>query len=620
MGVILQFIFVILLLSGITTFIYIKRSRETSELTIAGSNSFEKLVKLVLKECTEIIEIDRGLIYKDVEYEASRKNKQRIAEALKKCVYGEENAKRITMSTMHDIIAKHLTDIDSCNKVIDFSNLDLLTPEQKFEIVIYELRKEHGKNVINYLNSVYEFSKPKVIIEGSRARREVDYILMDKIFEEQIPYKSLDYEQALDILTIFVYQVAKGYGKIETLRELNIDGLELGTTGAVRYRMLGTNPNYVVERSCSIQIDAQWIHLSFIDFGSIEEIKRLVLNMSNVEGSEALTIKKPLKVVDSYNGNRITAIRPDVGATWGLFMRSFSAGIVSVKQWLNKPEIKNWELVDELLYYLAISLQNVAFTGQQNTGKTTLMKGFIDYLAYFNIRILEMSFELNINEIYPERNVFCCKPTEWATSTEIQDILKKTDGYVSLVGEIAEDIVAANAMKFGLVASACTIFSHHGNDFRGLIDGLTGSLLSCGMYKDYSIAQQTVLDVVKHNVHLNFCGKHRVVEYIEEIVKGSLIESYPKVKQSSDVVSAIDQVTAMNREHYQRVTDRVRYSRREIIRFDKKTMSYVPNEWYTTERFESIISKLPEEERLNFVEFYRKNWDKPKDGGLEAGA
>lgn len=595
-------------LGGATYFMYKKRSNEVSELVLSGSNSFEKLCKIVMKDCTEIIKLDRGLVYKDVEYEASRKNKERVAEALKKCVYGEENAKKVVMSTMRDIIAKHLTDLDQCNSIIDFTDLSILTPEQKFEIIIYELRKTHGKNVIKYLNSIYEFTKPRVIIEGQDPRRELDYSLVDKMFEEQVPYNELTYEQALDILTIFVYQNTKGFGKIETIRELNIDGFELGTSGSIRYRMLGTNPDYTVERSMWIQIEAQWIHMSFIDFGTVDEIKRLVLNYSNVEGSESLTIKKPLKVVDNYNGSRITCIRPDVGATWGMFVRSFSAGVSRVPQWLDKPEVHNWELVDRLLYYLARSDQNVAFTGQQNTGKTTLMKGYIDYFKKVNIRVLEMSFELNLNELYPDRNVFCTKPTEFVTSTEVQDILKKTDGYVSMVGEIAEDIVAANAMKFGLVASASTIFSHHGVDYQGLIDGLTGSLLSCGMYKDYGIAQQIVLDVVKHNVHLNFHGHLRIVEYIEEIVKGEVVVPYQKIKKSNSIIEAIDQLTELNREYYQRTTDRIRYSRREIIRFNKKTMTYEPNEFYTEERFKSILTKLPPEDVPEFIKFVKTNW------------
>ena len=423
-----------------------------------------------------------------------------------------------------------------------------------------------------------------------------------------MPYDSLSYEQCIDVISILVYQNSKGYGKIDTLMQQNIDGLELGTVGAIRYRLLNANPNYVIERSCSIQLDAQWIHLSFINFGTVDEIKRLVLNVSNTEGSEALTIKRPTKVVDMYNGSRVTCIRPNVGATWGLFVRSFSAGVISVKKWLDKPEVKNWEIVDKLLFYLCQCTENTAVTGQQNTGKTTLMKGLIGYYPYFNIRVIEMSFELQLNEIYPDRNIFCTRNDEFTSATEVQDILKKTDGYLSMAGEIATNEVAANAMQFGLVASQATMFSHHGKDYMGLIEGLTNALLSSGQFNDRDSAQGLVLDVVKHNVHCDFHKKLRVVDYIEEIVKGETIVPYQDIKVSSDVVSAIDQSTALNREFYQRTTDRVRYTSRKIIRFNHETNTYEPYEWYTPERFAIMLDKMPDEHKAGFIQFYKDNW------------
>lgn len=608
---IVSYIVTALILAGVTFVLYKRRAGEKSSLQVEGTNGLEQLIKVVLKDCTEIIKVDRGLTFKDAEFEASRRNKERIAEALKKCVYGDENSKRTVMEVMRAIIAKHCPDLESCNKIVDFTDLNYLTPEQQFEILIYETSKDWGKDVIKELDKRYHFSKPRVIKEGTKPRCEWDYVLLEQMFKDLVlaKYTSLNYTQALDILTILVFQMSKGPGgKVETLRCLNIDGWELGTIGAIRYRILGTNPDYVIERSCSIQINATWVHLSFINFGTVEEIRRITINMSNVEGSEPLTIKKPLKVVDGYDGSRITCIRPDVGATWGLFVRSFSAGVTRVPDWLKGSGTKNWEMVDRLLYFLAMSSQNIAFTGQQNTGKTTLMKGFIDYYNYVNIRVLEKSFELNLNEIYPERNVFCTKPTEFASSTDVQDLLKKTDGFLSMVGEIAEDIVAANAMRFGLVGSCSTIFSHHGVDYHGLIDGLTGSLISCGAYADYDIAQQIVLDVVKHNVHLNFNGQSRVIEYIEEIEKGAVREDYPTWSKPTTVVEAIHQNTQMNKEFYQRSTDRVRYSSRKIILFDKARNEYIPGAWYSPERFRDMLEKLPVHERDNFIEFYKKYW------------
>lgn len=598
----------ILIVITITVRFYLKRKKQTVFGKGYVINTFEELVTIVLRDFTEIIKPDRGLMKTSIEYEASLRNKSRIAQAARKCVYGEENARRTIIKVFHDIIASHLLTLESCYSIFNFEDLETLPPEIKFEILLYCLAPQYGKNAVKFLNDTYKWSSPRYITQSGLERREVDYALVDTMFKEQMPYDSLSYEQCIDVISILVYQNSKGYGKIDTLMQQNIDGLELGTVGAIRYRLLNANPDYVTERSCSIQLDAQWIHLSFINFGTVDEIKRLVLNVSNTEGSEALTIKRPTKVVDMYNGSRVTCIRPNVGATWGLFVRSFSAGVISVKKWLDKPEVKNWEIVDKLLFYLCQCTENTAVTGQQNTGKTTLMKGLIGYYPYFNIRVIEMSFELQLNEIYPDRNIFCTRNDEFTSATEVQDILKKTDGYLSMAGEIATNEVAANAMQFGLVASQATMFSHHGKDYMGLIEGLTNALLSSGQFNDRDSAQGLVLDVVKHNVHCDFHKKLRVVDYIEEIVKGETIVPYQDIKVSSDVVSAIDQSTALNREFYQRTTDRVRYTSRKIIRFNHETNTYEPYEWYTPERFAIMLDKMPDEHKAGFIQFYKENW------------
>ena len=598
----------ILIVVTITVRFYLKRKKQTVFGKGYVINTFEELVTILLRDFTEIIKPDRGLMKTSIEYEASLRNKSRIAQAARKCVYGEENARRTIIKVFHDIIASHLLTLESCYSIFNFEDLETLPPEIKFEILLYCLAPQYGKNAVKFLNDTYKWSSPRYIAQSGLERREVDYALVDTMFKEQMPYDSLSYEQCIDVISILVYQNSKGYGKIDTLMQQNIDGLELGTVGAIRYRLLNANPDYVTERSCSIQLDAQWIHLSFINFGTVDEIKRLVLNVSNTEGSEALTIKRPTKVVDMYNGSRVTCIRPNVGATWGLFVRSFSAGVISVKKWLDKPEVKNWEIVDKLLFYLCQCTENTAVTGQQNTGKTTLMKGLIGYYPYFNIRVIEMSFELQLNEIYPDRNIFCTRNDEFTSATEVQDILKKTDGYLSMAGEIATNEVAANAMQFGLVASQATMFSHHGKDYMGLIEGLTNALLSSGQFNDRDSAQGLVLDVVKHNVHCDFHKKLRVVDYIEEIVKGETIVPYQDIKVSGDVVSAIDQSTALNREFYQRTTDRVRYTSRKIIRFNHETNTYEPYEWYTPERFAIMLDKMPDEHKAGFIQFYKENW------------
>ena len=83
---------------------------------------------------------------------------------------------------------------------------------------------------------------------------------------------------------------------------------------------------------------------------------------------------------------------------------------------------------------------------------------------------------------------------------------------------------------------------------------------------------------------------------------------YQDIRESKNVVEAIDQSTNLNREFYQRTTDRVRYTSRKIIQFNQKTATYEPYEWYTPSRFMQMMEKMPDEHKAGFMQFYVDNW------------
>ena len=254
------------------------------------------------------------------------------------------------------------------------------------------------------------------------------------------------------------------------------------------------------------------------------------------------------------------------------------------------------------------SEQTCAFTGQQNTGKTSMMKAAMADVAMVNIRILEMSFELAIRELYPWKNVLTAKPTDYVTSSQVQDLFKKTDGYLSMVGEVAEDIVAARMIQFCLIASAFTIFSHHAKNDEDLINGLANSLVSSGEYENHDIATSTVLDAIKNNVHLDFVHGERCIAYISEIVKLNEIAPYPAIKRSATIQEAIDQMTMVQREFFTRTTDRVRFKSRKIVVLNPDNMTYEAREGYSPAALRRILTKLQGEDRKEFIAWYRKNW------------
>jgi pilus assembly protein CpaF len=606
-------IFTIAVLAGITFLMYRSRKNERPTADYKSKITIESLGELVSTELAELVRDDDLMLTTDTHFKAMSYKKRTIAKALDECVYGVERAKNMVLSCIRQIIERELPEVQDCMEVVDFNDLYYIEPNIQWEVLIYMVKKQHKTDTMAYLCDKYDLATEREIkneLTGEINKRCLfDSTFLSEVLEKELDGHQLEYNEMLDIITILVCQNRFGFGVADTLRGLDIDGFNFGTSGSIRYVIDGTyNVPYRTVNSVWVQLKATWIHFSFLSFGTEEEMKRIINQLVAWGTTAPMTEKSPYKVNDAYDGARVTAIRPPAGECWACFVRKFSSGLYVKEKLLNKPRIKNWELPSTLIYYLMRGEQTTAFTGQQNTGKTSMMKAAMADVAMVNIRILEMSFELAIRELYPWKNVLTVKPTDYVSAANLQDLLKKTDGYLSMVGEVAEDIVAARMIQFCLIASAFTIFSHHAKTDADLINGLTNSLVACGEYENHDVAMSTVLDAIKNNVHLDFVKGERVIAFISEIVKLNEIEPYPELKRSENVADAIDQLASLQREYYTRTTDRVRFTSRHIIEFNPETMTYEAKDGYTEEALRRICSKLKGEDRKNFIAWYRENW------------
>lgn len=604
---------VVAVLAIVTIIMYRARKNERPSAEYTSRITVESLGELVSQELAELVRDDDLIITNDKHFEALAYKKRTLAKALDECIYGVEKAKNLVQSNIRYILERELPEMQDCLEVVDFNDLFYIDPNIQWEVLIYMVKKHHKSNPMSYLCDKYDLTTERPIHNeltgGTDMRCLFDGEFLSEVLEQELDGHQLEYNEMLDIITILVYRSRYGFGIVDTLRGLDVDGFNFGTSGSVRYMINGTyNVPYRTTNSIWVQLKATWIHFSFLDFMKEEEMKRIVNQLVAWGTTAPMTEKSPYKVNDAYDGARVTAIRPAAGECWACFVRKFSSGLYVKEKLLNKPTIKNWELPSTLIYYLMRGEQTTAFTGQQNTGKTSMMKAAMADVAMVNIRILEMSFELAIRELYPWKNVLTVKPTDYVTSGQLQDLLKKTDGYLSMVGEVAENIVAARMIQFCLIASAFTIFSHHAKSDEDLINGLSDSLVACGEYENHDVAMTTVLDAIKNNVHLDFVKGERVIAYISEIEKLNEIAPYPELTRSGTVQEAIDQLAQLQREFYTRSTDRVRFKSHKIIVFNPNTMSYEPGETYSADALRRICSKLNAEDRKNFIEWYRKNW------------
>lgn len=621
---------------AIITFVWYRiRKNERPDLDYTLKITVDSLGEMVSQELAELVRDDDLIVASDIKFEAIRKNKKVIADAIDQCIYGVEKAKNVVLAQIRYILERELETEQDCCEVVDFSDVLYLEPNIQWEVLMYITKKKERQFPMGYLNKKYKLSEEREIPneiypDQVHKRCLFDYQFLTEVLERELGDHKLEYSEMLDILTILVYQKRFGFGVVDTLRGLDVDGFNFGTSGSVRYIIEGRyDIPYRTTNSVWVQLNAKWIHFSFLDFYKEEEMKRVINQLVAWGTTAPMTEKDPKKVNDGYDGARITAIRPPAGECWAVFCRKFSSGLYIKEKLLNKPTVHNWQLPSELMMWLMKSEQTTAFTGQQNTGKTSMMKAAMADIAMVNVRILEMSFELAIRELYPWKNVLTVKPTDYVSAANLQDLLKKTDGYLSMVGEVAEDIVAARMIQFCLIASAFTIFSHHAKTDEDLINGLANSLVASGEYENHDVAMSTVLDAIKNNVHLDFCKGERVVAFISEIEKLNEISPYPTLKECCNRVikelwghGSLDNLPAgatldnvltaanamLNREYYTRSTDRVRFTSHHIIEFNSETMTYETKEGYSADALRRICNKLKGEDRREFIRWYRKNW------------
>jgi pilus assembly protein CpaF len=154
----------------------------------------------------------------------------------------------------------------------------------------------------------------------------------------------------------------------------------------------------------------------------------------------------------------------------------------------------------------------------QGCGKTTLLMALVEYIPpEYTLRVLELAFELHLRRWYPKRNIVTFRETDEIDGWQGLELQKKTDGAVSIIGEVASARVAAWMVESGQVGSLFTLFTHHAKTTRALILSLRNSLLKEGSFSNERIATEQVVNVVNFDVHLHLDREGR--RFIERITQ-----------------------------------------------------------------------------------------------------
>ena len=624
-NIILTLVVIILAGGGIAYFVKRNKNAEVEEEVQKDEKTYtldemRDYIKKRLDEITKVNLYDIGLSEEELK---RRKNKKyALKKALKGCTYGDVNDKRYVKELIFDLLSKEYgVNEANISSAIPFDMPSLLTPQDKFDILIYVYKKEFGYEALTQLIKRYNLATLKYL----QGETKPCYVITDdeisEIFEKE--NIALSFYDKLEIVVQRIYQHYKGYSSIDEIRDMNIDGVSGGVSGlpeSFLSQVAQTDGDYLdqvaehkVPRACDsiwIFFQGKSIRLAFLSFGTESELKRVCQNIYKYNNPGQLSDTNGYKINEMKDGSRVVVVRPSMSETWAFFVRKFDVKRATLEQLVRDP---GYEDAIELLKYLVKGARITSITGEQGSGKTTLLMGMIENIyETMNIRVQETAFELHLRKIYPTRNILTFRETDTISGQEGLDVQKKTDGSVNIIGEVATDPVASWMIQAAQVASKFTLFTHHAKTFPNLVTALRNSMLRTGVFKNEKTAEEQVVQVLNFDIHLkkDFKGKR----YVERITECIPIESRNEYtydhRKEKTLEGKFDKFFDNATQYFTKTTDKELYQYRNIL-------EYVDGEYkitnpITNENIVEMRNNMDDSDREEFDQFIEKHWKKVK--------
>ena len=619
---------VVVLVAAIGAIVYYtkKKDKEPVEEEIVKEDKtydleqMQDFVKKRLDEITKVNLYDIGLSEEELK---RRKNKKyELKKALKGCTYGDVNDKKYVKELIYDLLAKEY-DVNEANisKAIPFDIPSLLTPQDKFDILLYMYKKEFGYEALTEIIKKYHLAELKYVEGETKPSYVITAQEISDIFEQE--NLQLDFSDKLSVVVQRIYQYYKGYSSIDEVRDMNIDGISGGVSGLPESFLSQvaqtSDADYLtqisenkVPRACDsiwIFFQGKSIRLAFLSFGTESELKRVCQNIYKYNNPGQLSDTNGYKINEMKDGSRVVVVRPSFSETWAFFVRKFDVKRSTLEQWFKGEP--GCEDSIELLKYLVKGARIISITGEQGCGKTTMLMGMIENIyETMNIRVQETAFELHLRKIYPTRNILTFRETDTISGQEGLDVQKKTDGSVNIIGEVATDPVASWMIQAAQVASKFTLFTHHAKTFPNLVTALRNSMLRTGVFKNEKTAEEQVVQVLNFDIHLkkDFRGK-RYVERITECIPIEDKNEYTFDHRKEKTLEGKFDKFFDNATHYfEKVTDKQLYTYRNILEYVDG--EYLITNPITEENLRGMRENMDDSDLEQFDAFVEKHWKK----------
>lgn len=575
--------------------------------------SLDTLNKFTKEKLGELASEDLyGLGLSEEEFRRRKHRKQELKDALRNCNTGDLSSKIFVREYIKDILVGAGVNDENIDFSIAFNHPSEMSEAELFDTLLYRYQQKYKYDALAELLKKYDLANP--VKDGSY-----------RIYAEQIRdiYKKeiriLSFEDKLSILAQRIYSEYKGFGVIDDIRDMKIDGVSGGVSGLPKRMEAFEGDNYLVDmlsasknslNSIWVMFRGKSIHFSFLSFKHEAELRRVTTNAYKYGYPGQLSESKPYIINEMFDGSRVTVVRSKLSESWAFFIRKkYDLKNLNLETLFSQ---KNNQLPIKFIEFMMRANRITAVTGMQGTGKTTLLMGMVGFIhPALNLRIQETSFELNLRSLYPERNILSFQETDEISGQDGLDLQKKTDGDVNILGEVATDPVAAWFVQISQVASEFTLITHHAKTTENLVYALRNSLLKTAAFSNEAIAEQQVVSVLEFDIHLRQTHDgQRYIERITEIVPVNYVldavDSENALKLSSDKDGKLEDMLSAATVYFRQQIQRKQFVEKNIIEY--RDGQYIAVNKVSSARFKEMGGVLGDEWFTAFKQFTEENW------------
>ena len=395
-------------------------------------------------------------------------------------------------------------------------------------------RRHYGIHVFGRMVTEHAFNEAKTDEDG-RAVYSIDEADIRRAYADC--GLEPDYIDMLETVTQRCYEKLYGHDVADLLiMDPDIDGVSGGVGGCTRieYSYLeelmspgaasGKKTNSYDVIYCVFR--GRLIRMKFLSFGREETLERVVKNIYRYNSKTTLSKRNPVIHASMKNNSRIVVARPPVSDSWAFYVRKFAS--TDARKIESLITDKNADRVIELLKSIVMAECNFVISGNTGGGKTTLLKSLIGYInPSYTLRVIESSFELNINNLYPDRNVHVMQERGDFTIYDAITASKKMDTDVLILGEVNEPKVAGAFIQVAQSGSRMAITTLHHETTQKLIEYLRNALVCEFGLTDVHVAQKQVIDSVSFDVHMvHDVAGHHYIERITQIIPAQKEDRY----------------------------------------------------------------------------------------------